>query len=148
MKERIAGMLDSEKASGDYGEHIPCALRADPAHGCRQARRERTLSAFPTQGRTQLGLIKKIINRVTARDEKLDPGLAQSMISKAKNNGWAAPRDEETVIGAVYARYDRELRALNAMDFDDLLDSGGQPAHRAPGGPRKMALQIPPHAGG
>jgi superfamily I DNA/RNA helicase len=68
----------------------------------------------------QLGLIKKIINRVSARDEKLDPQLARNFISKAKNSGWTA-RDEEMLTGAVYLRYEQELRALNAMDFDDLL---------------------------
>jgi len=119
MKGRIAGMLDSEKASEITAStfHALCVriLRTDAD----KLGYKNNFSIFD-QG-DQLGLIKKIINRVTARDEKLDPGLAQSMISKAKNNGWAAPRDEETVIGAVYARYDRELRALNAMDFDDLL---------------------------
>ncbi|MEI6278282.1 MAG: UvrD-helicase domain-containing protein [Verrucomicrobiae bacterium] len=119
MKERIAGMLDREKASEITAStfHALCVriLRADAD----KLGYKNNFSIFD-QG-DQLGLIKKIINRVTARDEKLDPGLAQSMISKAKNNGWAAPQDEETVIGAVYARYNRELRALNAMDFDDLL---------------------------
>ncbi|MEO6846843.1 MAG: UvrD-helicase domain-containing protein, partial [Chthoniobacterales bacterium] len=69
----------------------------------------------------QTGLIKKIITRTAASDEKLDHGLAKNMISKAKNHGWSAPVDEETLIGSVYARYDRELKQLNAMDFDDLL---------------------------
>ncbi|MCK9590355.1 MAG: UvrD-helicase domain-containing protein, partial [Terrimicrobiaceae bacterium] len=119
MKERIAGMLDSEKASEITAStfHALCVriLRTDAG----KLGYKNNFSIFD-QG-DQLGLIKKIINRVTAQDEKPDPGLAQAMISKAKNNGWAAPQDEETVIGAVYARYNRELRALNAMDFDDLL---------------------------
>jgi hypothetical protein len=38
---------------------------------------------------------------VTAKDEKLEPGLAKNLISKAKNNGWSPPQDDETVIGAV-----------------------------------------------
>ncbi|MEI6033903.1 MAG: UvrD-helicase domain-containing protein [Verrucomicrobiae bacterium] len=119
MKERIAGMLDSEKASEITAStfHALCVriLRTDAD----KLGYKNNFSIFD-QG-DQLGLIKKIITRVTSQDEKLDPGLAQSMISKAKNNGWAPPQDDETVIGAVYARYNRELRALNAMDFDDLL---------------------------
>ncbi len=119
MKERIAGMLDADKASEITAStfHALCVriLRTDAD----KLGYKNNFSIFD-QG-DQLGLIKKIINRVTSHDEKLDPGLAQSMISKAKSNGWAAPQDEETVIGAVYARYNRELRALNAMDFDDLL---------------------------
>jgi DNA helicase-2/ATP-dependent DNA helicase PcrA len=69
----------------------------------------------------QMGLIRSIIQRTAARDEKLDPNLAQNLISKAKNNAWNAPVDEETLIGAVFLRYQRELKQLNAVDFDDLL---------------------------
>lgn len=71
----------------------------------------------------QLGLIKKIITRTAARDEKLDPGVAKNLISKAKTNGWreALPGDEQSLAGAVFARYQAELKTLNAVDFDDLL---------------------------
>ncbi|MDQ3626096.1 MAG: UvrD-helicase domain-containing protein, partial [Verrucomicrobiota bacterium] len=50
----------------------------------------------------QLGLIKKIITRTAARDEKLDPNIAKASISKAKNNGWSPPHDGETLAGAVF----------------------------------------------
>ena len=66
-------------------------------------------------------MIKKIITRTAAKDEKLDPGVAKSLISKAKNNGWSAPEDDKTLVGAVFARYQAELKTLNAVDFDDLL---------------------------
>ena len=46
---------------------------------------------------------------------------AKAQISKAKNNGWSAPEDDKTLIGAVFARYQYELKKLNAVDFDDLL---------------------------
>ncbi len=69
----------------------------------------------------QFGLIKKIITRTASRDEKLDPGLARSMISKAKNGGWPEAEGEESLLGAVYRRYVHELKLLNAVDFDDLL---------------------------
>jgi superfamily I DNA/RNA helicase len=69
----------------------------------------------------QLGLIRKIITRTSARDEKLDPNVAKNLISKAKNNSWKPPENEETLLGAVYARYQVELKTLNAVDFDDLL---------------------------
>jgi len=117
MKERIAGMLDSGKASEVTAStfHALCVriLRTDAD----KLGYKNNFSIFD-QG-DQLGLIKKVINRVTSQDEKVDPVIAQSMISKGKNNGWAA--NDETPVGAVYSRYNRELRALNAMDFDDLL---------------------------
>ncbi len=69
----------------------------------------------------QIGLIKKIITRTAARDEKLDPGLAKNLISKAKNNGWSAPENEQNLVSSVFARYQQELKNLNAVDFDDLL---------------------------
>src|SRR5438105_4050910 len=37
----------------------------------------------------QLGLIRKIITRTAAKDEKLDPNIAKNAISRAKNNGWS-----------------------------------------------------------
>jgi superfamily I DNA/RNA helicase len=119
MKERIRGMLNEEQADEITAStfHALCMriLRADAD----KIGYKNNFTIFDEGD--QLGLIKKVINRVTAKDEKLDPGLAKNLISKAKNNGWAAPQDDETVIGAVYARYNRELHALNAMDFDDLL---------------------------
>lgn len=118
MKERIKEMID-EKASEITActFHALCVriLRGDAD----KLGYKNNFTIFDEGD--QLGLIKKVINRVTAKDEKLDPGLAKNLISKAKNNGWAAPQDDETIIGAVYARYNRELLALNAMDFDDLL---------------------------
>jgi len=69
----------------------------------------------------QLGLIRKIITRTAAHDEKLDPNLAKNLISKAKNSGWSAPADEKTLLSAVFARYQADLKTLNAVDFDDLL---------------------------
>ncbi len=69
------------------------------------------------------GLIKKIITKTAAKDEKLDPAVAKSLISKAKNNGWreVSPGDEQSLVAAVFARYQAELKTLNAVDFDDLL---------------------------
>ncbi len=119
MKERIAGMVEPDEAKAVTAStfHALCLriLRADAHHlGYKE-----NFSIFDEGD--QMGLIKKIITRVAGKDEKLDPNLAKNMISKAKNNGWNAPTDEDTLIGSVYRRYEQELRALNAMDFDDLL---------------------------
>ena len=119
MKERIGAMVARDSASRITSStfHALCVriLRADSGLiGYKE-----NFSIFDDSD--QLGLIKKIITRVTARDEKLDPNLAKNLISKAKNSGLHAPQDEESVLGAVYRRYGHELRALNAMDFDDLL---------------------------
>ena len=118
MKDRIAGMVDPAKAKLVTAStfHALCLriLRGD----AQRLGYKSNFSIFDESD--QLGLIKKIITRVSSRDEKLDPQAAKNLISKAKNNAWSA-RDDETLIGAVFHRYERELRALNAMDFDDLL---------------------------
>ncbi len=117
MKERIRGMISSEAAKRVTAStfHALCLriLRGD----ARRLGYKEDFSIFDESD--QLGLIKKLITRAAARDEKLDPGLAKNLISKARNEG--LPLDEKTLLGDVAQRYEQELRALNAMDFDDLL---------------------------
>ena len=118
MKDRIARIIDPDQAKQVTActFHALCLrmLRAD-------AHRLGYKSNFSILDESdRLGLIKKIIVRVCAHDEKLDPHLAGNLISRAKNNGWSPPQ-EESLAGAVHRRYEQELRGLNAMDFDDLL---------------------------
>ena len=69
------------------------------------------------------GLIAKIITRTAAKDEKLETNVAKSLISKAKGNAWTevTPGQEQSLAGAVFAKYQQELKTMNAVDFDDLL---------------------------
>jgi superfamily I DNA/RNA helicase len=119
MRERVAGMVEAAVAKKVTLStfHALCVriLRGDIERiGYKQ-----NFSIYDQSD--QMGLIRAIIQRTAARDEKLDPHLAQSLISKAKNSGWNAPENEESLAGAVFARYQKELRQLNAVDFDDLL---------------------------
>ncbi len=117
MKERIRGMVAAEPSRLVTAStfHALCMriLRQD----ARRLGYKDNFSIFDEGD--QLGLIKKLITRASARDEKLDPHLAKSLISKSKNE--SLPLDANTLLGDVAARYNQELRALNAMDFDDLL---------------------------
>jgi superfamily I DNA/RNA helicase len=119
MRERLARILDAEAASKVTMAtfHALC-LRILRANIDRLGYKN-NFSIYDEGD--QLGLIRKIITRTSARDEKLDPNLARNLISKAKNNSWNPPDNEETLLGAVFARYQAELKALNAVDFDDLL---------------------------
>jgi DNA helicase-2/ATP-dependent DNA helicase PcrA len=74
----------------------------------------------------QLGLIRKIIPRLATSKEKLDPNLARSFISKAKNQGWKVTPSEQDLAAAVFHRYQEDLKAFNAVDFDDLLILAGR----------------------
>src|SRR4051794_7593783 len=119
MRERLAGLIEKEQAKKVTmcTFHALCVriLRA----GIDRLGYKRNFSIYDEGD--QMGLIKKIITRTAAKDEKLEPSAAKNLISKAKNNGWSAPADEKTLIGAVFARYQQELKQLNAVDFDDLL---------------------------
>jgi DNA helicase-2/ATP-dependent DNA helicase PcrA len=121
MRERLARMIDPAQAKKATLStfHALCVrlLRQD----IERLGYKRNFSIYDDGD--QMGLIKKIITRTAAKDEKLDPQVAKNLISKAKNSGWreSAPGDERTLAGAVFARYQAELKTLNAVDFDDLL---------------------------
>ncbi len=119
MRERLAGMVEPEKAKKVTMStfHALCVriLRA----GIDRLGYKHNFTIYDESD--QMGLIRKIITRTAAQDEKLDPNQAKNLISKAKNNGWSAPADEKTLLSAVFARYQADLKTLNAVDFDDLL---------------------------
>ena len=69
----------------------------------------------------QLGLLRKIITRLTSQNEKLDPAAASSFISKVKNQRHSVAASESSLQSAVFQRYQEALKAYNAVDFDDLL---------------------------
>src|SRR5215831_11664009 len=76
----------------------------------------------------QLSVIKQAIKQFGMDDSTLQPRLALSRISHAKNrmegpeaftaNTWN-PKDQQ--IGKLYGAYVQALRDANALDFDDLL---------------------------
>lgn len=80
---------------------------------------KRTFSIY-TQS-DQLGLLRRIIVRKLGKDESLEPKLANMLISQAKNSGRMPSEQEDALINEVYRTYQKELKALNAVDFDDLL---------------------------
>ena len=121
MRERLAKLVTPEQAK-------PVTMSTFHALCVRVLRQDidklgykRNFSIYDEGDTT--GLIKKIITRTAAKDEKLDPNVAKSLISKAKNNAWTevSPGDEQSLVAAVYARYQQELKTMNAVDFDDLL---------------------------
>lgn len=119
MKERIAEMTQRQHAK---------ALTASTFHALclRILRKEAARLGYKPNFTVldesdQIGLLRKIAAKTAARDEKLDPAIARAWISRAKNQGWNPPEDDESLLGAVFRRYNENLRMLNAMDFDDLL---------------------------
>ena len=72
-------------------------------------------------GSDQVGLIRKLIARKAGKDESLDHGLALSLIGRSKNKGIPVSENNDSLISEVEKSYNVELKALNALDFDDLL---------------------------
>ncbi len=73
-------------------------------------------------------MVKRCMDEVGVDHKRFTPAAVQSRISAAKNLllSASAYRDQasgpfEEMIAEVYRRYERELEAANAMDFDDLL---------------------------
>jgi superfamily I DNA/RNA helicase len=69
----------------------------------------------------QIGLLRKIISRISTPDEKLDANTARNVISRSKNQRLKANSADQELIPAVQRRYEEELKSFNAVDFDDLL---------------------------
>ena len=72
-------------------------------------------------GSDQLGLVRKILTKKAAKDESMEPFVALSLISKAKSSGLPVSDETNSLIAEVYRHYERELKLLNADDFDELL---------------------------
>jgi superfamily I DNA/RNA helicase len=73
----------------------------------------------------QLGTVKKLLSRITSKDEKFDPGAVLAELSRLKNGGdiGALGGDPDARALAMHIRgaYESALRACNAVDFDDLI---------------------------
>ncbi len=119
MRERLARMVDAAEAKRVTMSTFHALCLRILRQGIDKLGYKNNFSIYDESEQT--GLIKKIIARTAARDEKLDPQVAKSLISKAKNLGRDCDPNEESLAGAVFARYQRDLKNLNAVDFDDLL---------------------------
>jgi superfamily I DNA/RNA helicase len=121
MRERIAAMVDPTEAN----RLTICTFHSLCVRILRQdIDRLGYQSNFTIYNEgDQIGLIKKVIARASSKDEKLDHHQARNLISRAKAQHWKIKPEagEENLIAAVYHRYQEELKAANAVDFDDLL---------------------------
>ena len=72
-------------------------------------------------GGDQTGMIRQLIVRKGGRKINLKPGEVMSAISKAKNSELPLSGIEDDLIAEIAVAYQNELRAQNAVDFDDLL---------------------------
>ena len=72
-------------------------------------------------GSDQASLVKQLIVKKGGTNEKVKPSEIISVISSAKSNGIPLDQIEDDLYAAIAVAYQKELRARNALDFDDLL---------------------------
>jgi DNA helicase-2/ATP-dependent DNA helicase PcrA len=122
MRERVKGMvrdgLGKKVVLGTF--HAFCArlLREFASHvGYKNN------FVIYSQGE-QESLLKRVLQGLLVKDEKLDPSMALSRISKSKNDGQSLGDPQTNLDAAIMEKYMDEMRGLNVMDFDDLLVLG------------------------
>jgi DNA helicase II / ATP-dependent DNA helicase PcrA len=73
----------------------------------------------------QVGVIRKLLSRISGEGAKQDPAAVLAWLSRYRNGGsMGAPVGEESVMAMaehVRERYESALRACNAVDFDGLI---------------------------
>ena len=77
-------------------------------------------------GSDQSGLMKRLLVRMGGKEEKIKPEAVLGAISKVKNQGLDPADLEDDFYAQLAVAYHNELRAQNAVDFDDLLLLGEQ----------------------
>lgn len=119
MNERVAGMLSKKQAKGVTIStfHSLCVriLRED----CSLLGYKENFSIFT--GSDQNEILRKLIIRHGGRTEKIEPRDVLSELGKMKNKGGTTAMIGDEFIAGIAQQYLRDLKAQNAMDFDDLL---------------------------
>lgn len=74
----------------------------------------------------QLRLLRELLKAQNIAEKTLKPRAAAAFIDRAKNRGrlpesFAQARPDEQLLAGLYALYQQQLKAANAVDFGDLL---------------------------
>ena len=122
MRERLELLLGEGELPWISTFHSGCAriLRQEIYHlGYR-----RDFSIYDDQD--QLRLLRDILKAQNISEKVLKPRGLAAFIDRAKNRGLLPDalddlRDDEELLGELYAQYQGKLKAANAVDFGDLL---------------------------
>ncbi len=119
MRERVAGLV-----GGTAGEaltvctfHSLCVRILRRHAGLLGYNRNFSIAA----GGDRDGLVKQLIVRHGGAREKIAAWDVLAAVSRQKNAGRRLEEIPDTLVQSVALSYQRELRARNALDFDDLL---------------------------
>ena len=119
MKDRIGGMVSKHAAK----QMTVCTFHSLCVRLLRGGidklgyKKNFTITAYSDQ----VGIMKQLLVRMGGTDEKLKAETVLSEISKAKNKGTDVADLEDEYFAQLAVGYQNELRAQNAVDFDDLL---------------------------
>ena len=119
MKERIGGMV-SKKAAGEMTVctfHSLCVRLLRGGIDKLGYKKNFSITAYSDQ----VGIMKQLLVRKGGTDEKVKAETVLSEISKAKNKGIDVQDLPDEFFDQLAVAYQNELRAQNAVDFDDLL---------------------------
>lgn len=157
--ESILAVTFTNKAAREMRERVtqilgrrPEGLTLSTFHslGARMLRREAGLLGYRSNYNIydtadQIGLVRTIVREVCGVREAggasagLDPKAILGSISRAKNRSLLpdelaaeAGDDWESLVAAVYERYQGNLRAMNCVDFDDLILLPGRLLQKEP----------------
>jgi DNA helicase II / ATP-dependent DNA helicase PcrA len=119
MRERIGGMV-SKKAASEMTVCTFHSLCVRILRGGIDKLGYKKNFSICSHG-DQTGLIKQLLVRKGGSDEKVKPADVLTAISKAKNKGIDPSNLEDDYFATLAVAYQNELRAQNAVDFDDLL---------------------------
>ncbi len=122
MRERIGGMVSKKAAS----EMTVCTFHSLCVRllrgGIDKLGYKQNFSICSHSD--QVGLMKQLLVRKGGSDEKVKPEAVLGAISNAKNKGIDPSELEDDFFANLAVAYQNELRAQNAVDFDDLLTFG------------------------
>ena len=119
MRERIAGMVSKKAAS----EMTVCTFHSLCVRILRGGidklgyKKNFSICSYSDQ----VGMMQQLLVRKGGSDEKIKPETVLSAISGAKNKGLDPADLDDDFFATLAVAYQNELRAQNAVDFDDLL---------------------------
>ena len=133
MRERVERLLSQSEAAEYGGLKLPQYIGTFHNICSRILRREIEALGYEKRfnildSQDQEALVKKAMKELEINPDQVKPRALLEAISRAKNAfideeqfALQAQNYYEEIVAKVYARYQKELRAQNALDFDDLI---------------------------
>lgn len=133
MRERVERLLLQSAAAEFGGLKLPQYIGTFHNICCRILRREIAVLGYEKRfnifdSQDQEALVKKAMKELEINPDQVRPRALLEAISRAKNSfideeqfALQAGSYYEEIVAKVYARYQKELRTQNALDFDDLI---------------------------